>query len=61
MIGIFILSLFSYCNINISVAQQLTAREWVNKVYDEDSLKLKVEYYTKAIELSLDIRFHTLT
>jgi tetratricopeptide (TPR) repeat protein len=36
---------------SISAAQQKEAKEWFKKAYSTDNLTLKIEYYTKAIEL----------
>ncbi len=36
---------------NISFAQQMEAKKWFNKAWEEDSTSLKIEYYSKAIEV----------
>ena len=36
---------------SIGIAQQKEAKEWFKKAYSTDNLTLKIEYYTKAIEL----------
>lgn len=36
---------------SIGTAQQKEAKEWFKKAYSTDNLTLKIEYYTKAIEL----------
>lgn len=45
--------LFSFCcyAVETLTAQQKEAEEWYIKGYNADTLTLKVEYYTKAIEL----------
>ena len=52
LIGLFILFSFNCYAVKAFASQQTEAKEWFNKAYDVNSLILKIEYYTKAIELN---------
>jgi len=51
LIGLFILFSFNCYAIETLTAQQKEAEEWFEKAEDVDIHALKIEYYTKAIEL----------
>ena len=51
LIGLFILFSFNCYTADSLTAQQKEAKEWFEKAQDVDSIELRIEYYTKAIEL----------
>ena len=51
LIGLFILFSFNCYAADSLTAQQKEAKEWLEKAKDVDSIELRIEYYTKAIEL----------
>jgi tetratricopeptide (TPR) repeat protein len=52
LIGFFILFSFTCYSEAISTTQQKQAEEWFKKALDTEDLRLKIEYYNKAIELN---------
>ena len=57
LIGFFILFSFNCYAVETLTAQQKEAEEWFKKAYSTKTLTLKIEYYTKAIELDPEYAF----